>query len=60
MAKNKEFLSALPTLFENYSPIGEQFTQQVAADSDNEISQQVAAELFTVSWGRRMMDGGRG
>jgi hypothetical protein len=40
--------------------VGEQFIQQVAADSDNEISQQVAAKLFTVSWGRRMMDGGRG
>ena len=33
----------------------EQFIQQVAADSDNEISQQVAAKMFTVLWGRRKM-----
>ena len=39
--------------------VGEQFTQQVAADSDNEISQQVAAKLFKDDGWWKRVDGRR-
>lgn len=31
------------------------YLQQVAADSENQISQQVAAKLFSVPWGHHML-----
>ena len=41
----KVLLPALPTLFDNRSPIGEHFTQQVVDQGENAITPQLAEQI---------------